>query len=107
MTSKCSTIKRNHEPKASSFIAKFLTLMVGKSTDHDNYFRFVFLQFYWEFLTSISVEVSRKIAGKKKGNEIAQLSLHFHGRYSYQPFSEKPLSYCNLNLNYYLQTARK
>ena len=38
MTSKCSKLK------ASGFIAKFLTLMVGKSTDHENCFRFLFLQ---------------------------------------------------------------
>ena len=55
---------------------------------------FVFLQLYWEFLTSISVEVSRKIAGKKKGKGMAHLSLHFQGLYSYRPCSEKSLSYC-------------
>ena len=43
-------------------------------------------------MTSISVELSQKIASKKKGNEIAQLSLHFHGLYSYRRFSEKPLT---------------
>ena len=94
MTSKCSKLKWNHEPRASSFTQSFkhfeVISTVDNSTDPGKLLSICFFTLTLTVLTSISVEISRKVAREKQPP-----SRHFYGNITLdQSAREKSLSYC-------------
>ena len=67
--------------------------MVDNSKDHGKLLPILSLTIvFLRVLTSISVDVSRKIAGREKEKQFPPPSYHFHGLYILIEHSSRPIS---------------